>query len=184
MLEKGPRPALSGQLVLGLVSVLALLALVPVPAVAQATDAYGAQYEDVPPVPTGNKKAKNDASADTPGASGQDAQAGAGSGGSGGDSSGGSSGAGANAQAEGKGDKGQSSPGPGSGKNEGKPLQSSDRAAATTSEEDDGGSSPLVPILLAVLVLAAISVGAVMLSKRRQRADSGDSGAPVSPEAN
>jgi len=55
-----------------------------------------------------------------------------------------------------------------------------DQAGASTSTEDDGGSSPLVPILLAVLVLAAISVGAVVLNKRRQRTDSGTS---VSPEA-
>ena len=33
----------------------------------------------------------------------------------------------------------------------------------------DGGSSPLVPILIAILALAAISVGAVMYRQRRQR---------------
>jgi hypothetical protein len=59
-------------------------------------------------------------------------------------------------------------------------LQPGDQAGASMSTEDDGGSSPLVPILLAVLVLAAISVGAVVLNKRRQRTDSGTS---VSPEA-
>jgi cobalamin biosynthesis Mg chelatase CobN len=32
---------------------------------------------------------------------------------------------------------------------------------------DSGGSSPLVPILIAVVVLAAISVGAVMMRQRR-----------------
>jgi MYXO-CTERM domain-containing protein len=32
---------------------------------------------------------------------------------------------------------------------------------------DSGGSSPLVPILIAVAVLAAISVGAVLVRQRR-----------------
>ena len=35
--------------------------------------------------------------------------------------------------------------------------------------EDDGGSSPLVPILVAIVVLAAISIAAVMIRQRRQR---------------
>jgi len=36
---------------------------------------------------------------------------------------------------------------------------------------DSGGSSPLVPILIAVAVLAAISVGAVLVRQRRGSAD-------------
>jgi MYXO-CTERM domain-containing protein len=35
------------------------------------------------------------------------------------------------------------------------------------SSTDSGGSSPLVPILIAVAVLAAISVGAVLVRQRR-----------------
>jgi len=38
---------------------------------------------------------------------------------------------------------------------------------ATTTSADDGSSSPLVPILIAVAVLAAISVGAVLYRQRR-----------------
>ena len=34
---------------------------------------------------------------------------------------------------------------------------------------DDGGSSPLVPILIAVAVLAAISIAALLIRQRRQR---------------
>jgi cobalamin biosynthesis Mg chelatase CobN len=38
---------------------------------------------------------------------------------------------------------------------------------ATTTSADDSSSSPLVPILIAVAVLAAISVGAVLYRQRR-----------------
>ena len=44
-----------------------------------------------------------------------------------------------------------------------------------------GGSSPLVPILIAIAVLAAISIGAVVYRQRRQ--GSGGTGSPVSPNA-
>jgi cobalamin biosynthesis Mg chelatase CobN len=44
-----------------------------------------------------------------------------------------------------------------------------------------GGSSPLVPILIAIAVLAAISIGAVIYRQRRQQ--DGGSGSPVSPKA-
>ncbi len=52
---------------------------------------------------------------------------------------------------------------------------------AVSASDDGGGSSPLVPILIAVAVLAAISIGAVIYRQRRQ--DSGGSGSPVSPKA-
>jgi cobalamin biosynthesis Mg chelatase CobN len=42
-------------------------------------------------------------------------------------------------------------------------------AGTPASQTSDGGSSPLVPILIAIAVLAAISVGAVMYRQRRQR---------------
>lgn len=57
-----------------------------------------------------------------------------------------------------------------SGSQSGKPVSHS-----------SGGSSPLVPILIAVAVLAAISIGAVIYRQRRQ--DGGGSGSPVSPNA-
>jgi hypothetical protein len=41
----------------------------------------------------------------------------------------------------------------------------------SSTEAGEGSSSPLVPILIAVAVLAAISIGAVLLRQRRQRAD-------------
>jgi hypothetical protein len=46
---------------------------------------------------------------------------------------------------------------------------------------DGGGSSPLVPILIAIAVLAAISVAAVMIKQRRQRRGPTTT---ASPEAN
>lgn len=52
-----------------------------------------------------------------------------------------------------------------------------------TSHSDDGGSSPLVPILIAIAVLAAASVAFVMIRQRRQR-DGGGSTPTASPEAN
>jgi cobalamin biosynthesis Mg chelatase CobN len=48
----------------------------------------------------------------------------------------------------------------------------------SSTTNDEGSSSPLVPILIAVAVLAAISVGAVVVRQRRQRA-----GGQVSPKA-
>lgn len=51
------------------------------------------------------------------------------------------------------------------------------------SQSDDGGSSPLVPILIAIAVLAAISVAVVMIRQRRRGNSDGPSAA-ASPEAN
>lgn len=51
------------------------------------------------------------------------------------------------------------------------------------SHSDDGGSSPLVPILIAIAVLAALSVAFVMIRQRRQR-DGGGPATTASPEAN
>ena len=51
-------------------------------------------------------------------------------------------------------------------------------ASSTAAQTSDDGSSPLVPILIAVAVLAAISIGAYYYRQRRQ-----DSGSPISPKA-
>lgn len=50
-----------------------------------------------------------------------------------------------------------------------------------SSSSDGGSSSPLVPILIAIAVLAAISVAVVMIRQRRQR---GGPTTNASPEAN
>lgn len=54
--------------------------------------------------------------------------------------------------------------------------------AKPASHSDDGGSSPLVPILIAIAVLAAISVAVVMIRQRRGRP--GGPKPTASPEAN
>ena len=59
--------------------------------------------------------------------------------------------------------------------------------AKATPKSDDGGSSPLVPILIAIFVLAAITLAVVLIRQRRQGDSSGEGsgepGAPASPEA-
>ena len=46
-------------------------------------------------------------------------------------------------------------------------------SANTPAASDDGGSSPLIPILIAIAVLAAISVGVVFVRQRRQDGGTG-----------
>jgi hypothetical protein len=73
--------------------------------------------------------------------------------------------------------KGQSSPGAGSG---GKASIQVQEGVPVSSTEEGGGSSPLVPILIAILALAGISLGVVVWKRRHE------DGAPhssVSPEA-
>jgi cobalamin biosynthesis Mg chelatase CobN len=83
----------------------------------------------------------------------------------------------------GNGGTGQGNPGSGSNGGKAPPVKQSVQAQPapqSASHGDSGGSSPLVPILIAIAALAAISIGAVMLRAKRQRASSGQ---PVSPEA-
>jgi hypothetical protein len=93
-------------------------------------------------------------------------------------------------------EKGGVAPGHNGGSGQGKPGGSANPGAKNAahppnqtasgkpaSHSDDGGSSPLVPILIAIAVLAAISVAVVMIRQRRQR-NSGGPSAAASPEAN
>lgn len=172
-------PARAGRPTLVL-SALLLLAFACLPASAAANS--GIQYEDAPPTVTGDKAPRGQ----EPPAGKSDAGGGSGSGGGtattgkggtakqagGGDArQGGQAGSGAT------GDSGQGdAAGDGAGGDEAEAL------AAAPASSDDDGSSPLVPILIAIAVLAAISIGAVMI--RRHRGDGGeDSGPDVSPEA-
>lgn len=177
-----------------LVSVLALLALACVPALAQAETVYELPEKDLPeeakPVnhgkPHGNAK-NNSESESSAGSSA--ASPGGGSDGGNGDGSGqgnASKGNGANGTGNGEG-TGQGNPGTGSSKGsgtvngqgsqaavgEGEPVGGSNNASG-----GGGSSSPLVPILIAIAVLAAISIGAVVYRQRRGRP-----GSPVSPKA-
>jgi hypothetical protein len=51
------------------------------------------------------------------------------------------------------------------------------------SSESDDGSSPLAAILIAVAVLAAISIGVVVMRQRRRDEAGPDAGSPAAPKA-
>ncbi|HXS48286.1 MAG TPA: hypothetical protein VN756_12590 [Solirubrobacterales bacterium] len=159
---------------------LALLALSCFPVLAHA-DSSGIQYTDAPPTVTGTKAPKhseppaNKSNAKTGGESTDEGkgrpnnphssekeQSAGGSPGSGG-------GNGSNGQSGGQGQGGQ-----GSGQS-----TAEVGGAQPVSSQGDSSSSPLVPILIAIAVLAAISVGTVVVRQRRR----GNPGSSVSPEA-
>lgn len=177
-------------------SLLALLAFAVFPVGAFA-DSAGSQYEDSIPSPYGgNKKApKHEAPAKTSSAN-SNGGASAPSSSSGSDGPG-SSGSGSSATANpssgsnksvaatgGNGGSGQGSQGNGQGKGNNAqpatPKTPSQQASPGKQQpaDDGGGSSPLIPILVAVAALAAISLGIVYYRQRRQR-----SGQQVSPKA-
>ena len=96
-----------------------------------------------------------------------------------GSSKGESSGPGSGPQGSGEGsDRGTSegSQGDGSG---GKQAALDGTPTGASSSEDD--SSPLIPILIAIAVLAAISIGVVLMRQRRESDD--EPGVPASPKA-
>jgi cobalamin biosynthesis Mg chelatase CobN len=161
------------------------------PALAQAEESGNIQYGvggEIPTVPnnessptgSGNPGGGNAPDGSTPDTPTSNAPGGAGSGDGGGDS--------------GKGDsahQGQTNQGSGGGDGQAvdgsKPAgggQGRQRAIEVTpieptSSTSDGDSSPLVPILIAIAVLAAISVGAFYYRQRRQD----EAGSPISPNA-
>jgi cobalamin biosynthesis Mg chelatase CobN len=187
------RPRRSARLYFSLLSVLALVAFACVPALAQAecTDSSCAEYEiDIPTAGGKDKTGKPKGDEPTAEASKK------GGGGTGSEPSSSeesseepeeSQGGGVPGKDNGGGGSGDKNSSPGGGNATGGkegldgsqavegPTQQGQAAAAA---DDGGGSSPLVPILIAVAVLAAISIGAVIYRQRRQ-----GSGSPVSPNA-
>jgi len=153
------------------------------PGLAQAENSEFQYEPDVPAVP--NKEnvpsdkdsdGSNQPSNPDADASGSNPEGGVG-GGNGGSNTGGGANTGQGNQATGGGD-GKAAGGDerAGGKLAGaKPIDSFDETAAPAS---DDGSSPLVPILIAIAVLAAISVGAFFYRQRRQ-----DPTSSVSPKA-
>jgi cobalamin biosynthesis Mg chelatase CobN len=164
------------------VSVLALLALACFPVLAHA-DSSEVQYQDSPPTVTGGKVPTDR----QPPSGGSKVHHGGGatalaSNANGSRSSGkGSAANGSSSESSGAGTAGaaqQGSPGKASGQGSGSPGKTA-RNAEPTSSKSDGGSSPMVPILIAILVLAAISLGVVIVRRRRH----GTPAARVSPKA-
>jgi len=183
----------SGHSTFGLLSVLALLALACFVPVAQASEATGIEYNDAPPTATGIPQTHNthpseppakSSNAETGGATAGGAGGGNGSNGSGsgGAGSGGGSASGLNPSTAGEGGTSQANPGKGStvSPQTGSAAKSKPQSTAPASSSD-GGSSPLVPILILLAVLAAISIGALVIRQRRQNSDG--PGAAVSPKA-
>jgi len=86
---------------------------------------------------------------------------------------------GSNPSSPGGGGQGQGGEGNAAGNAANKPAPKVQTAkpVANSTEADNGSSSPLVPILIAVAVLAAISIGAVLVRQRR------GSGGSFSPKA-
>jgi hypothetical protein len=168
-------------------SVIALLALACFPVLAHAEDSSGVQYSDAIPRVEGDNSPSHHrqtpAKSSSTGKGGGQATTGTtGSKGStGGSSENESSSKGGGAAVNGNdGGPGQGSPaGSASGAGKTGVQPAGQVTAKPASEQGDGGSSPLVPILVAILVLAAISVAAVMIGQRRQRGPT----TPASPKA-
>lgn len=150
------------------------------PALANAQDSGQIQYRDAPPTVTGKPSQKDPGrssnAGDVPDGSGQsstrpgstdDGRDGEGAGVAG--RKGGGDGKGGAPAGKGNGQKGEGSKG-------GVPAPVETLPA---SGGDDGGS-PLVPILIALAVLAAISIGAVVMRRRREDTEPGSH---VSPNA-
>jgi cobalamin biosynthesis Mg chelatase CobN len=162
--------------------VLAVLAIACFPGLAQAEDNSGIQYEtDVPTVPkdessnipSKNKSGGTDAPSESESeASNSNAETGGATGGGDDSGQGGGTPSGQSSQAGGgDGQKAKSGGQDSAGNiNAAQPL-----ATAPAAETDSGGSSPLVPILIAVAVLAAASIGYFFYRQRRQ-----GPGSPVS----
>lgn len=143
---------------------------------AQASSA-GAEYIDAPPTATGGAGGAPPKQSNLHGGSqptngiGSEAKSGGNGSGKGSGGQGGSSAKpGSNATGNGQGSQGNGQEGSvGAGKN-----------AASTAEpgSDSGGSSPLVPILIAIVLLAGGSIAYVMIKRRRAAGDASDPGGP------
>lgn len=183
------RPAL-------LLSSVILLAFACFPVFAQAETVYDPEPTTIPgETKPAHHKATNNSSNESSPANASNAPGG-GSGNNSGNGSGGvNSGSGQNNPGTtGEGGTGQGNPGSGSSNQnqqqgngsqqqggQQQQQQQAENAPASTTSSSGGSSSPLLPILIAIAVLAAISIGAVVLKQRRQRRDPG---ATVSPKAN
>jgi len=153
------------------------------PVASYGEESIGPVYDTEVPSPTGPKKTPatdNDSDANSSKTGGATVPSGDEAGGSGsGSSSGGASGgggSGSGGDGTGQGSQGNGSKGDAAQAGN---LQSGDsQPGQQARSETSSDSSPLVPILIAIAVLAAISIGAVLYRQRRQ-----GPGSPVSSKA-
>jgi cobalamin biosynthesis Mg chelatase CobN len=165
-----------------LLSVLALLALASFPVLAQAESGIP-EYETQIPTVQGHHAAPTRAGGTPAHASTSPSTAKSGNreGSESGSSKKSSSGGSGKPNSGGGGGSGQSSPGNGSNTPKGKEsLAGQEKLAVAPVAAAESSSSPLVPILIAIAALAAISIGFVVVRQRRQRRDGGGE---VSPKA-
>jgi cobalamin biosynthesis Mg chelatase CobN len=154
-------------------SVLVLLAFCCLPALAQASSSAGYEYQNAVPTPTGSSPGKSNLSGGSGSTSGIGSPAK--SGGKGGKGSSGANGSKGNGASTGVNGNGQGSSGGGSGGNS---ATSGEQISGAAPGTDSGGSSPLVPILIAIVLLAGGSVAFVMIRRRRAAGKSGQGGKP------
>lgn len=172
-------PARGGRILA--LSVLALLAMCCAPVLAHASSA-GYQYSDAPPTVTGGKPpSQSNLSGGSSSTSGIGKHAGS-SNTPGGKSSGGGSGSQGNSNRSGGGNAAGQQGSQGKADKGGSNTADNTLANQTEPGSSGGGSSPLVPILIAIALLAGGSIAYVMI-KRRRAGDSDSSGSSVSPEA-
>jgi cobalamin biosynthesis Mg chelatase CobN len=173
-------------------SVLALLAMCCVPVLAQASSA-GYQYSDAPPTVTGGKPpSQSNLSGGSKSTSGIGSPAGSAKS-SGGKSSGGGNGSQANSNGSGGGNAAGQQGSQGNGGQKSSAGAGNANGGSPEPGSSGGGSSPLVPILIAIVLLAGGSIGYVLMKRRQRKASgspdspgsdsSGSSGSSVSPEA-
>jgi hypothetical protein len=156
------------------------------PGLAAAEENSGIQYEtDVPTVPSHegsdnipSQKNSSGSNSSNPGAESSGSESSGGVSPGGGSGTGGGTSTGQGSQAPGGGD-GQAANGSKPAGGEVGGAQELPTAESVASKTSDEGSSPLVPILIAIVVLAAISIGAYYYRQRRQ-----SPGSTVSPNAN
>ncbi len=179
-----------------LLSMLALLALASFPVLARASSEIPEYETEVPTaeghkvVPTqggsvggggtqGGGRGTTASNSSSPGGASQNSSGSTQTSGSG--SSSGNPSSASNNSSTGS-DSGQGSPGKGATASKASGSIGSGKAVTTPSTaEESSSSSPLVPILIAIAVLATLSIGAVLIRQRRQRR--GDSSGQVSPKA-
>jgi cobalamin biosynthesis Mg chelatase CobN len=174
----------SGHSFLGLLSVLALLALACFVPMAQA-DSSGIEYRDATPSPTGEiptkevpaNISKNKGGTPNPGDSNNTGESQKDSSEEEANSGGvpGTNGGGTN-----QGDPGTQQGNSGKLSPAGKLAVAKSLGKSPAGESNDSGSSPLVPILIAIAAVMAIAIAVVVIRQRRQR--EGPDG-HVSPEA-